>query len=239
MITQGWLQAGEVALEPIELYEDPHHRRGLRPDHDLSQPMVQERCLREVEEDKINVEWLVCPCTTFCDWNLQNNGTRTFSNPTGLPNDKEAMGNCLAEFEAKICEKALEKGHFPIAESSGRSGRYPKMWNLPCWQRILQRPDVDFLEVDMCAYGLAPLDAGEPHHFYKHRTGLAFPRHPGFRQALFRLCQGVSATHQHVPLQGCRANTTVTRCAEAVVYSTHFVAAIVEALQTLVKGGEA
>ena len=144
MITQGWLQAGEVALEPIELYEDPHHRRGLRPDHDLSQPMVQERCLREVEEDKVNVEWLACPCTTFCDWNLQNNGTRTFSNPTGLPNDKEAMGNCLAEFEAKIFEKALEKGHFPIAESSGRSGRYPKMWNLPC-QRILQRPDVDFL----------------------------------------------------------------------------------------------
>ena len=144
VITQGWLQAGEVALEPIELYEDPHHCRGLRPDHDLSQPMVQERCLREVEEDKVNVEWLACPCTTFCDWNLQNNGTRTFSNPTGLPNDKEAMGNCLAEFEAKIFEKALEKGHFPIAESSGRSGRYPKMWNLPC-QRILQRPDVDFL----------------------------------------------------------------------------------------------
>ena len=239
VITQGWLAAGGVAKEPVELYEDPHHRRGLRPEHDLSKPSVQQECLKELEADVANVEWMACPCTTFCDWNLQNNGTRTFQNPSGRPNEKEEMGNCLAEFEAKLFEKALERGHFPVAESSGRSGRYPKMWNLPCWQKILQRPDVDFVEIDMCAFGLAPLDAEDATQFYKHRTGLAFPRHPGFRQALFRLCPGVSATHQHVPLKGSRANTTVTRCTEAGVYSKQFVETVVDALRTVLVGGEA
>ena len=143
----------EIALEPVELYEDPHRRQGPRPDHDLANPTVQQRFYQEVEEDKTNVEWLACPCTTFCDWNLQNNGTRTFQNPQGKPNAKEELGNTLSEFEAAIFEKALDRGHFPIAESSGRSGRYPKMWHLPCWQKLLQRPDVDFLEIDMCAYG--------------------------------------------------------------------------------------
>jgi hypothetical protein len=237
VITQGWLAAGGVAKEPVELYEDPHHRRGLRPEHDLSKPSVQQECLKELEADVANVEWMACPCTTFCDWNLQNNGTRTFQNPSGRPNEKEEMGNCLAEFEAKLFEKALERGHFPVAESSGRSGRYPKMWNLPCWQKILQRPDVDFVEIDMCAFGLAPLDAEDATQFYKHRTGLAFPRHPGFRQALFRLCPGVSATHQHVPLKGSRANTTVTRCTEAGVYSKQFVETVVDALRTVLVGG--
>ena len=165
VITEGWLKEGETALEPIEFYKDPHRKQGPRPEHDLSNPQVQARYLQEVEEDHTNVESLACPCTTFCDWNLQNHGTRTFQNPMGAPNAKEEMGNTLAIFEAKLFEKALDRGHFPIAESSGRSGRYPKMWHLPCWQKILQRPDVDFLEVDMCAYGLAPLEAQSPDQF--------------------------------------------------------------------------
>ena len=237
VITKGWLEAGEVALEPIELYEEPHQRRGPRADHDLANQEVQDRFFKEVNTDVTNVEWLACPCTTFCDWNLQNGGTRTFKNPEGKPTEKEAMGNTLAEFEAKLFEKALDRGHFPIAESSGRSGRYPKMWHLPCWQRILRRADVDFLEVDMCAYGLAPIDREDDSKFYRHRTGLAFPRHSGFRQALFRMCPGLSATHCHVPLQGCRDNTTITRCAEAGVYAPSFVTTVVEALQTMLVGG--
>ena len=237
VITQGWRRAGEIALEPVELYEDPHRRQGPRPDHDLANPTVQQRFYQEVEEDKTNVEWLACPCTTFCDWNLQNNGTRTFQNPQGKPNAKEELGNTLAEFEAAIFEKALDRGHFPIAESSGRSGRYPKMWHLPCWQKLLQRPDVDFLEIGMCAYGLAPLDATDETQFYRHRTGLAFPRHPAFRAALFRLCPGLSDNHHHVPLQGCRQNSLVTRCTEAGVYAEQFVETVVEALRAVVVGG--
>ena len=201
VVTRGWELYGERALEPIELYEDPHRQLGRRATHDLADPKVQQRFLAEVKTSKSNVHWIAAPCTSFCDWNLQNGGTRTFSNPAGSPTPKEAMGNTLSEFGAALFEASLAAGNFPVAESSGTSGRYPKQWHLPAWQRILQRPDVDFIEFDMCAFGLQPLD-GDGTQFYRHRTGLAFPRHPPLRQALLRLCPGVSATHQHVALKG-------------------------------------
>ena len=147
------------------------------------------------------------------------------------------MGNTLSNFGASLFERALRRGHFPIAESSGLSGRYPKQWHLPAWQRILQRPDVDFLEIDMCGYGLAPADQQDGRHFYRHRTGLAFPRHSGFRTALFRLCPGLSPTHHHVPLKGARPGADVTRCTEAGVYAPQFVQAVVQALQSLLTVG--
>ena len=219
VMSSGWRQAGEVALEEVELYEDPHRRTGCRESHDLANSIVQAQVMKEVDNDVLNVEWIACPCTTYCDWNLQNGGTRTFQQPMGEPTEKEAMGNTLSNFGASLFERALLRGHFPIAESSGLSGRYPKQWHLPAWQRILQRPDVDFLEIDMCGYGLAPADQQDGRHFYRHRTGLAFPRHSGFRTALFRLCPGLSPTHHHVPLKGARPGADVTRCTEAGVYA--------------------
>eukprot|EP00435_Cladocopium_sp_Y103_P032360 s4058_g8.t1 len=186
VISRGWRQAGEIALDEIELYEDPHRQRGRRPDHDLADPAVQQRYLAAIDQDQFNVEWIACPCTTFCDWNLQNSGARTFDNPLGKPTEKEANGNILSTFGAVAFEKALDRGHFPIAESSGISGRYPKQWHLPCWQRLLRRDDVQFIELDMCSFGLAPLDQQDGCHFYRHRTGLAFPRHPAFGAALMR-----------------------------------------------------
>ena len=63
------------------------------------------------------------PCTTFCDWRLQNGGTRTFQNPAGLPTAKEHIGNALSEYGAALFETSLVQGGFPIAESSGTSGR--------------------------------------------------------------------------------------------------------------------
>ena len=90
----------------------------------------------------------------------------------------------------------------------------------------------------MCAYGLGPKDEDNSGQFYRHRTGIAFPRHPGFRAALFRLCPGLSANHRHTALKGSREGTTVSRCTEAGVYAPAFVQAVVTALQTLfVVGG--
>ena len=241
VITAGWQQQGEVALEGVELYQDPHRQRGRRAAHDLSQPAVQEQYMARLHADEFNVEWIACPCTSFCDWGLQNGGTRTFQNPLGAPTAKEAIGNTLSLYGARLFEAALQRGHFPIAESSGVSGRYPKQWNLPAWQKILQRPDVDFLEIDMCAYGLGPVDAEGRPEYYRHRTGLAFPKHAGFRAALHRLCPGVSSLHKHIPLQGCRPGTDVTRCTEAGVYAPCFVQAVVQALMqfVVVGGGQA
>ena len=152
MITEGWLRSGGTALEPVEFYTDPHRRQGPRPEHDLSQPHVQAKYFQEVEADDTNVEWLACPCTTFCDWNLQNNGTRTFQNPMGAPNEKEDMGNKLAIFEANCLRRHWTEVIFLLRRAlGGRAG--PQDWHLPRGKRSLQRPDVDFLEVEMCAYG--------------------------------------------------------------------------------------
>ena len=235
VITKGWTDAGMVALEPIELYDQPHQQLGLRPDHDLAQADRQKFYLDKLKEQESNVQWIASPCTTFCDWCLQNGGTRTFQNPAGLPTEKEKIGNILSEYGAKVFEKSMQQGGFPIAESSGTSGRYPKQWHLPQWRRLLQRPDVDFIEVDMCAFGLGP--PGTEGQFYRHRTGLAFPHHPPLRQALLRLCPGVSATHQHVALKGSRPGVTVSRCTEAGVYAPNFVRTVVETLAYTLMGG--
>ena len=236
VITKAWLAEGADALPPVELYEDPHRQRGARPDHDLSKPEVQAKYKKEVQDHDSNVHWIACPCTTFCDWQLQNNGTRTFEVPEGQPTQKEQNGNVLSNFGAELFETSMLAGNFPIAESSGTSGRYPKQWNLPAWRRLIQRPDVDFIELDMCAFGLGPPDT--VNEFYKHRTGLVFPHHPPLRQALLRLCQGLSPQHKHIGLKGARPGSDVTRCTEAGVYTPRFVQAVVlTLLETLQVGG--
>ena len=237
VITKGWEDAGGTALEPIELFKEPHLQRGRRELHDLANPKNQQRFLQALEDGTSNIEWIACPCTSFCDWNLQNGGTRTFAEPAGTPTEKEELGNTLSGYGALLFEASLQRKGFPIAESSGPSGRYPKQWNLPAWQRILRRPDVDFIEIDMCAFGLGPPDGENPGHFYRHRTGLAFPHHPPLRQALLRLCPGLSQGHQHIPLKGARPGTTVTRCTEAGVYAHDFVKAVVTTLQQTLVGG--
>ena len=109
---------------------------------------------------------------------------------------------------------ALSHGAFPVVESSGSSGRYPKMWDLPWWREILARPDVQFVEFPMCAFGLGPPDGDG---YYHHRTRVAFPRCEALASALSRCCPGVGASHRHVPLAGVRPGAPRSRCAEAGV----------------------
>ncbi|CAE7036810.1 unnamed protein product [Symbiodinium sp. CCMP2592] len=148
----------------------------------------------------------------------------------------ELQGNTLSKVGAELFLNALRNGAFPIAESSGKSGRYPKMWDLPWWREILRRPDVQFVEFPMCAFGLGPPD-GEG--YYHHRTRLVFPRCEAFAAALSRCCPGVGAAHRHVPLAGARPGAAQSRCAEAGVYPQEFVRTVVSTLhQPLVAGGE-
>ena len=185
--------------------------------------------------------WIASPCTSYCDWALQNGGTRTFLAPRGAEDggitQKERDGNTLSDFGAEYFETMLDHGGFPICESTAPSGRYPKQWHLPSWKRVLQRPDVDYVDLDMCAFGLGP--PGEPGAFYRHATRVVFPRHEPLRQALLRVCPGVGPRHQHVPLKGNRSGVPVSRCTEAGVYAHDFVATVAQVVrQTLqVNGG--
>ena len=125
-----------------------------------------------------------------------------------------------------------------MCESTAPSGRYPKQWHLPSWKAVLQRPDVDYVDLDMCAFGLGPPDVvGQ---FYRHATRVVFPRHEPLRRALLRTCPGVSAAHVHVPLKGNRPGVPVSRCTEAGVYAADFVKSVVTCvLSTLTVGGGA
>ena len=240
VLTEAWTKAGLASLEPIEVFAEPHEKKGYRPEYDLLLADVRARVLQEAREGEANVWWVSPPCTSFCDWGLKNHGTRSFQYPQGGANnmplkDVERDGNYLAEIGAQIFEAVLDTGRLAFAESTARSGRYPKMWDLPCWKRILAREDVQFV-FPMCAFGLGPV--GEP-GFYHHRTRVVFRKNQYLAEVLARRCPGVSGTHQHVPLKGARDGARVTRCAEAGVYADQFVQTIVNVVQKIVQlGGE-
>ena len=64
---------------------------------------------------------------------LRSGGTSTFRVPTGgadqrPPLDADVTGNMLCSV-----------GN-PVAESTARSGRYSKMWDLPCWKSLATQP---------------------------------------------------------------------------------------------------
>ena len=89
-LTTQWRGTGGQALEPVEVYEDPHTREGYKPSHDLLKPEVRAFHLQRAREGPENVAWLASPCTTFCDWQLQNGGTRSFlRSRKGLSNDRK------------------------------------------------------------------------------------------------------------------------------------------------------
>ncbi|CAE7778356.1 unnamed protein product [Symbiodinium sp. CCMP2592] len=198
-MTRAWAAAGLHVLSPIEVYADPATKSGYRAECDVARPEVQKQLLYSAKDGAANVWWLAPPCTSFCDWGLENGGTRTFQVPTGganhcPPTDVEVLGNMLSKVAAEIFLQVLRGDGFPVAESTARSGRYPKMWDLPWWKAILARPDVQFVEFPMCAFGLGP--EGED-GFYHHRTRIVFRKNEAFARALSRRCPGVGAAHLH------------------------------------------
>ena len=241
VMTKGWEAAGVKVMEPVELWSDPVTRSGYRQGHDLTRADVQKRLLYLAGHGQPNVWWIAPPCTSFCDWGAQNGGTRTFTCPWGGADGKphkdvELQGNLFSKIASELFLNALRNKAFVVVESSGRSGRYPKMWDLPWWREILARPDVQFVEFPMCAFGLGPPD-GEG--FYHHKTRLVFPKCEALAAVLSRCCPGVGAAHRHVVLGGARPGAARSRCAEAGVYAPEFVRVVVETLQQVLcaRGG--
>ena len=115
-LTREWRRNG-VAEEPVEVYEEPHEKRGYRKHHDITKPEVRARLLKEAKDGDIGVGWLAAPCTSYCDWQLQNGGSRTFTQPEGTGEgplaETEAVGNVLSHFAADYFETLLEAGGFP------------------------------------------------------------------------------------------------------------------------------
>jgi hypothetical protein len=239
VITRAWRRLGHEAYEPVEVFEDPHAKQGYRRSHDLTYPDVQLVHLTAAADPEAeNVGWIATPCTSFCDWGLENGGTRSFDQPEGGTGGRaltpvETTGNVLGDFGAKYFMTMLEAEKFPIAESSAPSGRYPKVWDLPSWKAILDRPDIEHRDFPMCGFGLGPPDT--PGLFYVHRTRLVARKTQGFWQLWLRFCPGISEAHQHTPLKGNRPGVRASRCTEAGVYAEGFCSAVMEAVAHTVR----
>ena len=165
-ITREWTSRGLEAFTPVELYEDPHNKRGPRAEHDLLDPRVVEMHLQRFRNfEGPNVIVLEPMCASFCDFQLQNGGTRTFENPGGDPvnaKEVEIQGNKAADAAALLFETALDCCMFPILENTAPTGRYPKIWDYGRFPAILARPDVQVTPTEMCAHGKAAFPEAMP-----------------------------------------------------------------------------
>lgn len=145
-VTAAWRRAGELADDPIELYEDIDRKLRPRPDLDVKSPAVQARLLALARGvGGPNVWVLSPPCTSFSDWQLHNGCTRTFAKPQGGGSApltaSEAVGNVIACFMADLFAELLAQGKVPLVEHPASSRRYPKLWDFPLWKRLARRSD--------------------------------------------------------------------------------------------------
>ena len=110
------------------------------------------------------------PCTTFCDYQRLNGGTRAVTCPEGdgIRAD-EVQGNEFAAFAAEACLNLHASGRLFAFESSAPSGRYPKIWDLPCMRRLREQTGARLVPLHMCAWFLQPWTC-EPGVFHKKPT---------------------------------------------------------------------
>ena len=206
--TKGLEYQGIPCGEPLEYFEDPLRQQGYKPDHDLRNPDIQSR-LKGLAgappgPDVPNVWQLGVVCTSFCDHQLKNGGTRTWEHPEGegiIPN--EIQGNEDAAFAAELATILSENGRLFAIESSAPSGRYPKLWDLPCMKKLRQQTGARIVPMAMCAWGLGPPAGSDAEYHRKKSWWLVSPElYPWALLFLARACPGVSAKHTHAPLKG-------------------------------------
>jgi hypothetical protein len=219
-------EVGFKVSEPVELYEDPARKKGVKPHHNLLDSAVQEELLRSARGGEHTVWWMGFPCSSFCAWNLRNGGTRTTGSPEGSEAGPqwEQDGTAMANFAARLFACAKASGSVVVAENTAPDGRYPKAWDLPAWRKILRSRDVHVVPLEMCQYDLRP-ESG--HGFHRKRTWLV-TNAPGL-QALMRKCPN---THTHVPMEGRAPGAAQPRTAAAGQYTHAFARAAAEVLAT-------
>jgi len=54
---------------------------------------------------------------------------------------KDIEGNHLGDSMAKLYQVLRAARTFPVVEDPALDGQYPKLWDLPSWNAILQDPD--------------------------------------------------------------------------------------------------
>jgi hypothetical protein len=233
-VTKAWEAQGGKASEAVELYEDPETQTKPRAHHDVTAAVVQQRLILEARDVLGANVWVLEPvCTSFCSLQRYNGGTRTRLCPEGDParlSASEATGNAIATFTAQLFLEVLNAGKLPIVENPAPDGRYPSMWDMPCWKQILSRKDVKVVAFPMCAFQ-GQLPGAKPHEFILKRTWLVMAADACLvAAALGRQCPGVSKDHQHTTLMGWRPGASKSRCTEASAYPPNFCRELAKAI---------
>ena len=104
VLSSAFEAAGVKVMEPIEVFEDPHRRQGYREAFDLTLPQVQKDLIYAAGGGPANIWWIASPCTSFCDWGLQNMVGRGRSNAlpgvlaVWISNRQSWRGTCSAKW---------------------------------------------------------------------------------------------------------------------------------------------
>ena len=173
------------------------------------------------------------PCTSFSDYSLLNGGTRTFDHPKGDGSREiERDGNAFAELMCEACIRLHDTGKVFIFENQAASGRYVKVYDLPCFQRLLTRTKAAILPGSMCAWGLRPSDASDAITYYRKNYWLVVsPRLLPHALILRHRCPGLGPDHQHAVLQGNVPGTSINRTQEAAEYPWDFACAVARVIR--------
>lgn len=214
-------EAGHKVLDPIEVYEDPLRQKGYRAHHDLKNPEVRKRLLDQARElpgpEVPNVYHLGTPCTSYCDFNLLNGGTRIYDQPQGDPERRtpsEEEGNLFCDFTCELCFEAYQHDKEFVIENTMPTGRYPKLWDQPALQRLQRATGALFVPAHLCEWGLSPPD--QPAKRYKKgQWNLVSPGIYAYALLLARPCRH---QHQHEQIKGSAPGTSYPRTREAQVY---------------------
>ena len=217
-LTKAVRAAGIPADEPIELYEDPDHRKGRKPSHDLLDPAVHAQQLLDAAAppgpDTANIWHFACPCTSFSDFNVLNGGTRTFANPEGDGTvQSEIEGNRMAENTSELIEVLADNAKEFAWESSGPSGKYPKLWDVQRVRQARAKTGALVVAVDQCEHGKAPRDRPDL-RTRKRSWWLVSRKLYLFALLIARRCSGA---HVHMIARGMNPEG-VSRCQEAAEY---------------------
>ncbi len=214
-------EAGHHVLEPIEVYEDPMRQKGYKASHDVKDPDVRRRLIDQAKElpgpQVPNVYHLGTPCTSYCDFNLLNGGTRTFDQPRGNPDQltpTEEDGNLFCDFTCDLCLEAYNHDKEFVIENTMPTGRYPKLWDQPAVQRLQRATGALFVPAHLCEWGLSPPDQPEK-RYKKGQWNLVSPGVYAYALLLARPCQ---RQHQHEQVKGSATNGSYPRTREAQVY---------------------
>ena len=219
--TKAMTSAGIPANPPVELYTDPLRKTGKRKEFDLMDDQIAEHYLRAAQElpgpTVANVWEFGTPCTSYCDFNKINNGTRTFTEPRGVnPTKTEQEGNHFCDYTCRVCLELYNHDKEFILESSMPSGRYPKIWDQPGIQELQQSTGSLIVPTHLCEWGAHPVD--KPGLRYKKgQWNLVTPGLYIHALLLARRCQG---NHTHLEVEGESDIPGVPRTRQAQVYPT-------------------